>query len=52
MPDIVAPAYKANVEDVLARLQSLYGRSAGNGIFVTMDAANRLMKRVRAYKTC
>ena len=37
MPAITTLAYKRNFREVLPRLQSLYGRAAGDRLFATMD---------------
>ncbi len=45
MPAIPTLAYKPNFRDVLPRLQSLYGRTAGDRLFATMDVPNAALAR-------
>ena len=45
MPAITTLAYKRNFREVLPRLQSLYGRAAGDRLFATMDVPNAALAR-------
>ena len=45
MPALTTLAYKPNCKDVLPRLQALYGRTAGDRLFATMDVPNPALAR-------
>ena len=45
MPATTTLAYKPNFRDVLPRLQSLYGRTAGDRLFAKMETPNAALAR-------
>ena len=51
MPALTTLAYKPNFRDVLPRLRSLYGRTAGDRLFATMDVPSPALARFAEHHT-